>query len=221
MEYSAFYLNALYKCSEKYAQEQQEHDEKRQQWERTKVINGVEWLTEWGAGLLVAEGLGETGYDARNTADREGLVNSTIREAIHRGELPAISESGLGAIRAERLGKFTWVLIKKTDFDLWLVAAYPTIAVNPTIEPLTPQVTAPVPVKGSPESLQEWIKYIITVEKGLSLVDRMPDGLQAELIRESMKYGYKDASAVKRAWSRLGLNPIRETVKMQKPPKAP
>ncbi len=85
----------------------------------------------------------------------------------------------------------------------------------------TIQNQKPEPSKGSPESLQEWIKYIITVEKGLSLVDRMPDGLQAELIRESMKYGYKDASAVKRAWSRLGLNPIRETVKMQKPPKAP
>ena len=90
-----------------------------------------------------------------------------------------------------------------------------------SIEIVNPQIKKPIPAKGSPESLQEWIKYIITVEKGLSLVDRMPDGLQAELVRESMKYGYKDGSAVKRAWSKLGLNPVRETVKMQKPPKTP
>lgn len=79
----------------------------------------------------------------------------------------------------------------------------------------------PIPKKGSAESLRQWIVYVITIEMGLKLTDKMPDGLQAELIRESEKYGYRDASAVKRAWSKLGLNSVRETVKMQKPPKAP
>ncbi len=83
------------------------------------------------------------------------------------------------------------------------------------------QEKQPTPKKGSPESLREWIKYIITVEEGLSLTEEMPDGLQARLIREAAKYGYKDGSAVKKAWSALGLVSDRKTTKMKKPPKTP
>lgn len=109
----------------------EEHDLDRRQWERTKVIKGKEWLTEWGAGLLLAEGLGMTGYEARDAADNRqiqyesnGRLNYEIRDAINGGELSAISEFLLSAIRPNELG-YKSVLIKKTDFIAWLSVSYP------------------------------------------------------------------------------------------------
>lgn len=77
------------------------------------------------------------------------------------------------------------------------------------------------PIKGKPETLRKWMRNFITVEKGLSLSDEMPDGLQAELIREAATYGYRDPTSVKTAWSKLGLISVRKTTKMKKPPKTP
>lgn len=79
----------------------------------------------------------------------------------------------------------------------------------------------PEPKKGDAETLMAWMKYEIQNVRGLDLAGDMPDGLQAELIRDSGKYGYKDASVVKRAWSKLGLKSVRSAKKMKKPPKAP
>ena len=77
------------------------------------------------------------------------------------------------------------------------------------------------PIKSKPEMLRKWMVHVITVEKGLSLSDEMPDGLQSRLIERAREYGYIDGSAVKSAWSALGLQSARKTVKMKKPPKTP
>jgi hypothetical protein len=71
------------------------------------------------------------------------------------------------------------------------------------------------PIKGKPEMLRKWMEHVITVEKGLSLSDEVPDGLQAQLIEKAREYGYIDGTAVKKAWSALGLQSVRKTVKMK------
>lgn len=217
---------AMRLSSPQYQQELQEHDEKRQKWERTQTVNGEEWLTEWGVGLLLAEGLGKEGYEARHAADWSrlnqyefnGELNCAIRQAIDKGDLPAISELRLSSIRAGELGSHTRVLIKKDDFTAWLANAYPTVKWR---EPRSGKQEKPTPIKGKPETLIAWMKYVIEVEKGLSLLDEMPDGLQARLIEDAEKYGYRDGSSVKKAWSVLGLKSVRKTTKMGKPPKTP
>ncbi|SKA77476.1 hypothetical protein SAMN02745130_01802 [Thiothrix eikelboomii] len=68
------------------------------------------------------------------------------------------------------------------------------------------------PIKGNKKSMQEWIKHVITTEKGLSLDSLMPAGLQQELInRATGAYSYKDGTAVKNAWAALGLKSAHKT----------
>lgn len=69
-----------------------------------------------------------------------------------------------------------------------------------------------VPIKGNKKSMQEWVKHVITTEKGLSLDGLMPTGLQQELInRATGSYSYKDGTAVKKAWAALGLKSAHKT----------
>lgn len=68
----------------------------------------------------------------------------------------------------------------------------------------------PAPIKGKPESLRKWMCHVITVEKGLSIDEALPSGLQAELIRRATEYGYQDDSAVKRAWRHLKLESAKQ-----------
>ena len=70
-------------------------------------------------------------------------------------------------------------------------------------------IAKPKPTKGKPETLKAWIKHIITEEKGLSLSDEMPLGLQAELIKKASEYGYTDNTAVKRAWAAMKLKSVK------------
>ena len=133
VNYPESVYEALRMSSSEYQKELQEHDEKRQKWERSKTINGKEWLTEWGAGLLLAEGLGKEGYAARHAADWSqlnryefnGELNRAIREAIEKSKLPAISELRLSSIGAGELGSHTRVLIKEDAFIAWLANTYP------------------------------------------------------------------------------------------------
>lgn len=67
----------------------------------------------------------------------------------------------------------------------------------------------PIPIKGKSETLIGWIKYVLVHEKGLSLDDEMPMGLQSELIKRAVDYNYKDESSIKRAWKKLGLKSVK------------
>ena len=67
-----------------------------------------------------------------------------------------------------------------------------------------------MPIKGNPETLRNWIKYVVVHEKGLSLDDEMPMGFQQELIRRAREYGYEDEGSVKRAWSKLELKSAKK-----------
>ncbi|MFZ1569167.1 MAG: hypothetical protein WAT29_10140 [Thiolinea sp.] len=70
----------------------------------------------------------------------------------------------------------------------------------------------PMPIKGNKKSMQEWIVYMITQEKGLSLDSILHTGLQQELINHAIgSYGYKDGTAVKTAWAALGLKSAHKT----------
>jgi hypothetical protein len=70
----------------------------------------------------------------------------------------------------------------------------------------------PIPIKGNKKSMQEWIVYVITQEKGLSLDSILHTGLQQELINRAIgSYGYKDGTAVKTAWAALGLKSAHKT----------
>jgi len=69
----------------------------------------------------------------------------------------------------------------------------------------------PIPIKGSPKSMQDWVRYVIVKEKGLFLDSLLYSGLQQELINRANDYGYKDGTAVKNAWTALGLKSAHKT----------
>lgn len=69
-------------------------------------------------------------------------------------------------------------------------------------EPAAPQELKPT--KGNTKSMDEWVLWRLEQEGGL--VEGLPPyGFQRKLIDEATEYGYKDESAVKRSFQRLGL----------------
>jgi hypothetical protein len=52
---------------------------------------------------------------------------------------------------------------------------------------------------------------VIVKEKGLFLDSLLYSGLQQELINRANDYGYKDGTAVKNAWTALGLKSAHKT----------
>lgn len=79
-----------------------------------------------------------------------------------------------------------------------------------SVLPVKP-TNVPIPIKGSPQSMKDWISYVITEEKGLHLDQVLYSGLQQELINRANDYGYKDGTAVKNAWAALGLKSAHKT----------
>lgn len=70
----------------------------------------------------------------------------------------------------------------------------------------------PIPIKGSPKSMQDWVRYVIVEEKGFSLNGLLPAGFQQELIKRAINdYGYEDGTVVKNAWAALGLKSAHKT----------
>lgn len=70
----------------------------------------------------------------------------------------------------------------------------------------------PIPIKGNPQSMKDWISYVITEEKGFHLDQILYSGLQQELVKRAINdYGYKDSTAVKTAWAALGLKSAHKT----------
>ncbi len=177
--------------SPQYQEELKEHDKSRQQWERTKTLNGKEWLTEWGAGLLLAEGLGHEGYDARHAADWSklneyecnGKLNQDIRKAVNDGDLKAIRETQQSAIKTGELGNHTRVLINKGEFVKWLIENFPTIEQSREKEANIPVTDFEPSLKSrDTEGQRKWIEYHVQ-KKGYLLKDfcNLPNGVKKDL----------------------------------------
>lgn len=119
------------------------------------------------------------------------------RLANEGGDLPTFEgRNGEAVVRLAEFG--AWA--KNMDWEL--PKEFPIGKPNDASK-LTKQ--EPKVTKGKPETLRNWMTWVITEEKGLCLNEEMPMGMQAELISRASKFGYVDASAVKRASAFLKL----------------
>lgn len=139
---------------------------------------------------------------AEKYVNNEALTLMEFLTILDRLQIHYIDQFKLAAQRAEENRILLGCISRKDETHL--------LAIN-NIQ-LQEPTKVPIPIKGNKKSMQEWIVYVITQEKGLSLDSILHTGLQQELINRAIgSYGYKDGTAVKTAWAALGLKSAHKT----------
>lgn len=139
---------------------------------------------------------------AEKYVNNEELTLMEFLTILDRLQIHYIDQFKLAAQRAEENRILLGCISRKDETHL--------LAIN-NIQ-LQEPTKVPIPIKGNKKSMQEWIVYVITQEKGLSLDSILHTGLQQELINRAIgSYGYKDGTAVKTAWAALGLKSAHKT----------
>lgn len=139
---------------------------------------------------------------AEKYVNNEALTLMEFLTILDRLQIHYIDQFKLAAQRAEENRILLGCISRKDETHL--------LAINN--RQLQEPTKVPIPIKGNKKSMQEWIVYVITQEKGLSLDSILHTGLQQELINRAIgSYGYKDGTAVKTAWAALGLKSAHKT----------